>query len=430
MLPPLQNFLESLLPSDQSRPLPSGAPDCAVLLRMDMFGDQVIFGGFLEKMRQAWPKTRLVLVAPEVRRHLYEHCPLLNDTIFFDWKTTTNSSKLRGELYARINAIRPDYIISSQFTRCSMTDRIMRYCPASVRLGITGHNPQVSPKQRERFDRYFTHLLTIPDFQPSRTETRICQQVLDLLSIPSAGCQPRVWTSPDDVAYADKIFRESGFAPDRTLIFFSGSTSKLRAYPPLKNLVADLVREGPWSIIVIGSQADFPHGEPPDEDLRPRWLNLCGLNTIRESAELMRRSQLVLGVETGLAQVACAVDAPHVLLVSGAYFGRFLPASAKSSIVIQPLNCYFCLGECPYKEAYCLTQIPPAVFRRAVDDALAGPSDRARVYLAENPADFPEGTAPRPEPHWQDDWIDERAVELIRVPVSSPFGACTGDRVE
>src|SRR5208282_5055735 len=150
-------------------PIPAEAPGCVVLLRTDMFGDQVIFGGFIELMRRAWPKTRLVLVAPAVRRHLYEFCPDLDDKIFFDWKTTTNSKKLRAELYARIRAVRPDYIISSQFTRCAMTDRIMRYCPARVRLGITGHNPQVSPKQR-RFDRYYTHLLDLRDFQPSRTE--------------------------------------------------------------------------------------------------------------------------------------------------------------------------------------------------------------------------------------------------------------------
>ncbi len=421
MIPSLRNFLESLWPKNPSRPLPTGAPDCAVLLRTDMFGDHVIFGGFLEKMRLAWPKTRLVLVAPEVRRHLYEHCPHLDDTLFFDWKTTTNSPRLRAELYTRIRAVRPDYIISSQFTRCAMTDRIMRYCPARVRFGITGHNPQVSPKQRQHFDRYFTHLLNIPDFQPSRTEIQICQQVLDRLGIPSAGYQPRVWTSPDDVAYADKIFRESGFAPERTLIFFSGSSSKLRSYPPLKDLVADLQREGPWSIIVVGSKADYPHGECPDESLRSRWMNLCGLCTIRESAELMRRSRLVLGVETGLAQVACAVGAPHVLLQSGAYFGRFLPANALSSTVIQPLSCYFCLGECPYEEAYCLTQIPPEVFRRAVDDALAGTSDRARVYLAQNPALLPKETSPHPEPYWQDDWIDDRTIEVIRVPTPSLF---------
>jgi ADP-heptose:LPS heptosyltransferase len=381
-----------------------------------MFGDQVIFGGFIELMRRAWPRTRLVLVAPDVRRHLYEFCPHLDETIFFDWKTTTNSKKLRAELYTRIRATHPDYIISSQFTRCAMTDRIMRYCPARVRLGVTGHNPQVSPKQR-RFDRYYTHLLNIPDFQPSRTETRVCQMVLDMLHIPSEGCQPRVWTSANDVAFAEKTFRESGFAPERTLIFFSGSSSKLRSYPPLKDLTAGLLRDGPWSIIVVGGKDEYPHGEPPDESLRPRWLNLCGLCTIRESAELMRRSRLVLGVETGLAQVACAVGVPHVLLQSGAYFGRFLPAGPQSSVVILPLSCYFCLAECPYDQAYCLTQIPAYVFRRAVEDALAGPSARARVYLPQPAPEIISETSTRPQPHWQDDWVDSRHVEIIPVPL-------------
>jgi len=418
MMPPLRNFLESVFPRRFRRPIPAVAPRCVVLLRTDMFGDHVIFGGFIESMKRAWPKTRLVLVAPAVREHLYEFCPHLDEKIFFDWKTTTNSKKLRDQLYRRIRGERPDYIISSQFTRCAMTDRIMRYCPARVRVGVTGHNPQVSAKQR-RFDRYYTHRLDIPDFQPSRTETSICRMVLEMLGIPGEGCQPQVWTSPEDVTYAEKIFRESGFAPERTLVFFSGSSSKLRSYPPLKDLVAGLLREGPWSIIVVGGKDDFPNSEPPDEALRSRWLNLCGLCTIRESAELMRRCRLVLGVETGLAQVACAVGAPQVLLQSGAYFGRFLPANAQSSVVILPLSCYFCLALCPYEQAWCLTQIPAYVFRRAVEDALAGPSHKARIYRAQSAPTIPSGALPGPQPHWQDDWIDSATAEVISV---SPSG--------
>jgi len=415
MMPPLRNFLESAFPGLFRRPIPAKPPGCVVLVRTDMFGDHVIFGGFIEAMRRAWPKTRLVLVAPTVRRHLYEVCPHLDETIFFDWKTTTNSKKLRDELYARIRAVGPDYLISSQFTRCAMTDRIMRYCPARVRFGVTGHNPQVSPKQH-RFDRYYTHLLDLPDFQPSRTEISINQMTLNRFGISGADCQPKVWTSARDVAYAERIFRESGFIPERTLVFFSGSSSKLRSYPPLKDLVMDLLRDGPWSIIVVGSRDDFPHGEPPDESLRSRWLNLCGLCAIRESAELMRRCRLVLGVETGLAQVACAVGAPHVLLQSGAYFGRFLPASAQSSLVILPLTCYFCLARCPYEQAWCLTQIPAYLFRRAIYDALAGPAAKARIYLPQPAPKIPSSdTTPVPESHWQDDWIDDAKAEVIKV---------------
>ena len=414
MLPSLRNFLQSLLPGTRERPLPAAPPRCVVLIRTDMFGDHVIFGGFIAKLREAWPEARLILVAPEVRRHLYEACPLLDEQIFFDWKSTSESSQARSELFRRINRTKPDYIIQSQFTRSIIGDRIVRYCHAPVRLGVTGHNPQIEEKQRRKFDPYYTHLLRIPDFQPTRTETQICRTLLEMLGISPANYRPKVWTSPADVAFAEKTFSQSGFAPERTLILFSGSSSKLRAYPRLNQLIVDLLHDGPWSVITVGGKADFPNGEPPDEALRPRWLNLCGLCTIRESAELMRRCRLVLGVETGLAQVALAVGAPQVLLQGGAFFGRFLTSDALTSLVIQPLDCYFCQGECKFDQAYCLSDIPPQVFRRAVDDALKGTDRRARVYFAERPTTTPSTSLPRPAFHWDPSWVDP-SVEVIRL---------------
>jgi ADP-heptose:LPS heptosyltransferase len=414
MLPSFRNFLQSMVPHTRERPLPAPPPGCVVLIRTDMFGDHVIFGGFIEKLRQAWPKTRLVLVAPEVRRHLYETCPLLDEQIFFDWREASDSPRARADLFRRINRTRPDYIIHSQYTRSMIGDRIVRYCHAPVRLGVTGHNPQVGEKQRRKFDPYYTHLLRIPDFQPTRTETQICQALLERMGISGADYRPAVWTSPADVAFAEKTFLESGFAPGKTLILFSGSSSKLRAYPRLNELIVDLLQDGPWSVITVGGKADQANGEPPGESLRARWLNLCGLCTIRESAELMRRCRLVLGVETGLAQVAVAVGAPQVLLQGGAFFGRFLTSDALTSLVIEPLDCYFCQADCKYDQAYCLSEIPPRVFRRAVDDALKATERRGRIYFAETRPESFTGSSARPKFRWEDKWVDP-AIEVVRV---------------
>lgn len=415
MLPSLRNFLQSFLPFGRVGLPVSPPPRCVVLVRTDMFGDHVIFGGFIEKLREAWPQTRLVLVATEARRHLYEACPHLDEPIFFDGEATGNSRRLRSALYAKIRALRPDFIINTQYTRCYMGDRIVRYCHAPVRLGVTGPNPQVKEKQRRRFDRYYTHLLRLGDFQPARTEIGILQGLLEMLGVPGTDYRPRVWTSPEDAAFAERTFQSSGFMPERTLICFSGSSSKLRAYPPLRGLLTDLLRDSSWTVIAVGGQDDHANGEPPAESLASRWLNLCGRCTIRESAELMRRCRLVLGVETGLAQVALAVGVPQVILQSGTFFGRFLSSSSLTSLAIQPLDCYFCHGMCKWDQPYCLTQITPETFRRAIADALAGPSSKTRIYFAQPPPAIGSGAVPHPEPAWDDSWIDARTTEIVPV---------------
>jgi ADP-heptose:LPS heptosyltransferase len=335
----------------------------------------------------------------------------VDELIFFDTRVVDGSKSARAELYARVRAVRPDYLINSQCMPCETAERIVRYGAARVRLGVTTRGPLIDAKRRRRYDRYYTHLVDLGDFQPWRSEKLLYRDLLALLRIPFRDFQPRLWTSPDDVAYAERTYRDAGFDPGQTLVFFCGSSHPLRTYPPLRQLMTRLLREGPWKVLAIGGKDEFDFGEPPAEDLRARWRNLCGLATIRQSAELMRKCRLVLGVESGLAQAAAAVDAPHVILQSGTYFGRFLPISPRTSVAIQPLACYFCAERCRFDQAYCLSGISAEVFHRAVLEALAAPSPKARIYTSKNPGPLGEAMpAPlRPE------WLDPALVSVIEV---------------
>jgi ADP-heptose:LPS heptosyltransferase len=407
----LRTLLQSLRGPKHNSPVSPGAPERVTLIRSDRFGDHMIFGGFLEILREAWPRTHFTLVLPKERAPLYEECPLVNELVFFDARAVDGSRQARAELYERVRAARPDYLINSQCMPCETAERIIRYCPARVRLGITARGPMIDAKRRRRYDRFYTHLVDLGEFQPWRSEKLLYRDLLALLGIPFRNFVPRIWTSADDVAYAERIYAESGFVPEQTLVYFCGSSHKLRTYPPLKQLMERLLHEGPWTVLAVGGKDEFDFGEPSAEDLRAHWRNLCGLNTIRQSAELMRKCRLVLGVESGLAQAAAAVGAPHVILQSGTYFGRFLPTSPRTSVAIQPLECYFCAERCIFDEAYCLSRIPPEVFYYAVREALAGPAAKSRIYVAKNPG--PVGEA-RPAP-FRAEWIDSELVSVIEV---------------
>ena len=61
-----------------------------------------------------------------------------------------------------------------------------------------------------------------------------------------------------------------------------------------------------------------------------------------QSAALIKRCRLVIGAETGLAHLACAVGTPNVILLGGGHFGRFMPYAATTTVVCLPLECYGC----------------------------------------------------------------------------------------
>ena len=62
-----------------------------------------------------------------------------------------------------------------------------------------------------------------------------------------------------------------------------------------------------------------------------------------------------------------------------------------------------------------MTRIPPHVFLQAVHDALAGPSEKVRIYMAWYHVVPSSRSGTTPESCRQDKWIDPLTPEVIFV---------------
>jgi ADP-heptose:LPS heptosyltransferase len=356
-----------------------------------MIGDHIIFGGFLEQVRRAWPKTRLVLVAPIVRHGLYDHCPCIDRLITYDYRLAGEPGLHRRRLYCEIRDEKPDWIINPMSLRSMLSDRIARYCRARIRIGLKVPGAPKEEAARRRFDRYYTHLVSHDSFKPSTPERLMQGALLSEMGISASPIEPRIWTSPEDAAFANQVYDRSSFVAAQTLVYFSTASSPLRSYPRLKFVLAQLLeKRSLCSVIAIGGEAEREENHAPREILSSRWLNLCGRTTMTQSAEIMRRCRLVVGVDTGPMHAARAVKARHVVLVGGMLFGRFFPNPDDSaSVIAYPLDCYFCDGKCRYERAHCLTDIPESLILAAVEEALEKPMDTPRLYFARGASNEP-----------------------------------------
>ncbi len=391
------------MPGCRGRAIPQQAPGCAVLLRTDMVGDHVIFGGFLERLREAWPQTRLVLVVPEVRRSLYTHCPCVDRIITYDYGRPGGPKAQREEVYRQVRAERPDWIINPMSLRSPISERIVRYCHARVRVGLAERPRPGHRRPRARFDRYYSHLVYDPAFTPWTSEISLQKALFRAMGLEPGDGRPRIWTAPEDAAFAEAFYRERNLQPGRTLVYFSTASSPLRSYPRLKSILADMLQGNSWSAIALGGEREYEANHPPSPALAARWINLCGQTTMAQSAEIMRRCRLVVGVDTGPLHVARAVGARHVVLLSGMFFGRFFPnGEAGETVVAHPLDCYFCEGECRYAQAHCITDLEVPVIRRALLGAMEDGGNDPRLYLSRGgPSEVPGA---EPVFAWRNEW--------------------------
>ncbi|MCS6852901.1 MAG: glycosyltransferase family 9 protein [Gemmataceae bacterium] len=87
-------------------------------------------------------------------------------------------------------------------------------------------------------------------------------------------------------------------------------------------LVERILEETAWSVVEVGLRTVLPGFA------HPRFVGLCGQQTILEMAAVVRRARLFIGIDSGPAHLANAFDVPGVVLL-GRYnqFQRPLPYS-------------------------------------------------------------------------------------------------------
>jgi len=116
--------------------------------------------------------------------------------------------------------------------------------------------------------------------------------------------------------------------PEKFIAFNAQSNEPCRDWPQEKwvELIEGLGQEWPWGFVEVGLKSSLPR--KPRVDYR----DLCGRLSILESAEVIRRSSLYVGIDSGPAHLANAVGARAVILL-GQYraFTSYLPYSGRYS---------------------------------------------------------------------------------------------------
>lgn len=140
---------------------------------------------------------------------------------------------------------------------------------------------------------------------------------------------------------------------------------------PVHKLV-ELCRELAYPIVLLGDRNDFEIGETIRQTDAIRIYNACGKFSLHESADLIRRSKLLIAHDTGLMHIGAALK-KVVISIWGSttpslgmtpYYGsRFLERKpdAWESVQVKKLWCRPCseagLDHCPQGHFKCMKKI-------------------------------------------------------------------------
>jgi ADP-heptose:LPS heptosyltransferase/glycosyltransferase involved in cell wall biosynthesis len=361
---------------DRPKPALPGAPEPRRILyvRTDSIGDALLSNSILPHLRNRWPDGQITVVCQERLDDLYRACPHVDGVLTFDRSRAIGDESYRRQLTARIQSVGADLALCPVFSREVLTDLLVAASQAPQRLGLEGDLSNQSVEEKAKTDGLYTRLIPIGEGSASELDRH--RDFLTGLGIEAEDLQPQVWTSPEDEAFAEAYLRDQGLSGEKLLAFFPGAQYDMRVYGGYRPVLQRLLDRG-WRVLAFGSPDESGLCDAILQGLAG-WTNLCGQVSLPQLAALLRRCELGLGAESGLAHLCVAVGLRNAVVLGGGHFGRFCPTSPLTTVAALPLDCYFCNWQCRFNRPHCVKDLSPEVLWRAVELAQE-PADRPRL---------------------------------------------------
>ncbi len=393
-------------------------------VRTDSIGDAILASSMLPLIRERYGNPKITVVCRSHIAELYESCPYVDAVLTFEEKRLLSDPAYASGVLEKVKSLGVDCALNAVYSRDVICDSIVAASGARLRIGMHGNLCNMSEELRAKHNQWYTELL------PSDGERKPeLQRHVDFLH--GLGCKvdtltPQLWLSPQDEAYADQWFQRQGLDPRETIALFAGVQSPERIYAEYGKAMAGVCRENGFSVVALGAGSDRELNRRNLKDIENAGVRVCDLTgtlTLRQSAAIIKRCRLAVGAETGLAHVAATVGTPHVIVIGGGQFGRFMPYSASTALVCLPLECYGCGWKCKYrdKQIYCITSIAPALVERAVRQTLLTSSNKPRLFVQ-----APSLWNPKPgEPRWK---AFNHLLDIAGVDIASVGGSVESHR--
>lgn len=299
-------------------------------------GDLVVALPTFKALREAYPQAKIVLLTTPRVREVVDGCPFLDEIIYFD--ITGRDRGLGGwlRLLRKLRAANFDLVIDMEHYY-RFTTLLAYLSRAPVRVGFD------LPRQGRQ--RLFTVRVPYP------IDKHEVEAFLELAGAVGGRVEkPRlveVAVSSDDRRIVDDWLTEHDIkAKDLTVGIHAGTSpvALARRWPPERfAALADTLVER-WSARIIFT------GAPEDRDLidvirgqmRQRALSTAGDFTLKQFAELSRRFDLFISLDTGPMHIAAAMGAKVIGLFGPNTPVKWGPYGDGNSVIYKGFECSPC----------------------------------------------------------------------------------------
>ena len=345
-------------------------PRKVLIIRPDAIGDFIIFSPSLRYFKKLYPDARIHILVQDRIAELAQSCPYVDEIITFESRDKIlNDKEYAGQIVRRLQEYKFDVLINPVYSRDKVGEFLALNSGARELIASIGDDSNISMEQRLTNNRYYTKLIPAKNIMMLETE-RNEEFLRGLGAEIDEPFMPKMWIEKKDEDFVRELINQLGVDIEKVILVCPFAQSQRKQWSIL-NWAELISRYQDFPIIICGAEKDRESAdEIKNATDHPNIYNLCGKITLKQLAVLLKKSKLCVTVDSAPAHFAAAVNCPHVVLLGGGHYGRFLPYSPLTKLVYYPMQCYNCNWKCRHSEAFCITKISVNMVHKAVNEFL------------------------------------------------------------
>ena len=167
-----------------------------------------------------------------------------------------------------------------------------------------------------------------------------------------------------------QLFKTHGLNGKRIVAIAPGAKKSTNRWPPDRfSEVGRYLTENGFSIVALGGHGDHEICDVVLAGVNAKSVNLAGKTCLLESAEVLKRCELLICNDSGVQHLAAAVGTPSISIFSFQDIrGKWFPFGNQNKILQEWVECHTCfLEKCPHDNK-CINMIESENVIEAIDE--------------------------------------------------------------
>ena len=319
-------------------------------------GDVVLTTSALALIKKNFPDTKItMLVKPVVKDAVIDN-PVVDDVIVLDYKAKENSFQKMRELVKEIR--RRNFDLAISFDRKLRPALINFFARIPRRVGPS----KVFDDNKSRVTFFYTDVVEISHNLNKTLQAETYQEIVRKFFKIDGHAEPVFPKKNSPVA--DKLLARLPKTKFKIALCVKG-TFPLKTWS--KEYFAEVVRElkkFDAAFFIVGAPNDRAYADEVIAEIGGGVENFCGETSLTDLAELFRRADLFITVDTGATHIAATTGIKMITIYGCTSPDRWHPINKNAVALTSREPCCPCTckaEECPtYPKPACLQNVTPA----------------------------------------------------------------------